>query len=240
MIRNIILALLLFCITIATQAQPKYNKTDSKGLKIGEWKQYYSNGKIRYTGQFKNDIAVDTFKYYSENGVLETIIVHLGKGVSTARMFNDQGKIIAIGSFHNKKKDGLWQYYNNDGLLVTEESFKDSLKDGAWKIYYLDGKISSESYWKNGLLNGSWKEYFENGSLKMSSTYSNNKADGDYSSYYIDGKPMIKGKYSKGKLIGKWTYYLQNGNISKVEVYQNGNLKLTEYYQNGVKVKSEK
>ena len=40
-----------------------------KGLKIGEWKYYYKNGKIEQIGTYlKNEIPDGEWKWYFENG----------------------------------------------------------------------------------------------------------------------------------------------------------------------------
>ncbi len=56
-------------------AQPteRMNTTDAKDLKQGAWSKIWPNGKTRYTGQFKDDVPVGTFKHYNEDGQLTTI-----------------------------------------------------------------------------------------------------------------------------------------------------------------------
>ena len=45
-------AALLFAMTAVAQ---DFNRTDAKGRRQGLWRDYYSNGQLRYKGQFKND-----------------------------------------------------------------------------------------------------------------------------------------------------------------------------------------
>jgi antitoxin component YwqK of YwqJK toxin-antitoxin module len=223
---------------LSISAQIAYNKTDAKGLKTGPWHQYHKNGKIRYTGQFKAGVPVDTFRYYSDKEKITSIVIHKKNGYSAAYIYYDGQLLKAMGGFHNQKKDGLWKYYSLEQVLVTEESFKDSIKDGPWRIFYSDGKLASESYWKMGKMEGCWKEYFENGTLKLNCNYINDQLHGDYQLNYINGNPIQKGKYIFGLKDGQWISYEDNGKISKIETYIKGYLKREEIYTNGVKTKT--
>ena len=235
-----IISLLIFITFpfITISAQTTWNQTDSKGLKTGPWHQFHKNGKVRYTGQFKAGVPVDTFRYYSEEGTLASILIHKKDGFSSAFIYYDNGVLKATGGYHKQMKNGLWKYYTLEKVLITEESFKDSIKDGPWRIYFQDGKLSSESYWKMGKMDGCWKEYFPNGTIKLNCTYINDQLHGDYKSFYLNGKPIQYGKYSFGQKIGQWVSYEENGKTSKVETYVNGQLKKEEIYTNGVKTKT--
>ncbi len=63
--RIIVLSLLtIFSLSILT-AQ---NTVDENGKKQGEWEKKYPNGKIRYKGQFKDDLEVGTFDFFDKRG----------------------------------------------------------------------------------------------------------------------------------------------------------------------------
>jgi hypothetical protein len=42
-------------------AQNDYNKTDNQGRRQGKWIDFHDNGKIRYTGEFKNNEPIGEF-----------------------------------------------------------------------------------------------------------------------------------------------------------------------------------
>ena len=46
------------------------NTVDVKGKKQGQWIKNYKNKKIRYSGQFNEDIPQGIFKYYYKSGEL--------------------------------------------------------------------------------------------------------------------------------------------------------------------------
>ena len=54
---------------------------------------------------------------------------------------------MAMGVYHDQKKDSLWRYYHQDGYLVAEEFYRNAQKNGSSKVYCIDGSILEESNW---------------------------------------------------------------------------------------------
>ena len=48
-----------------------FNQIDISGKRQGDWKKYHNNGKLRYKGQFIDDIPSGIFKYYYDTGELK-------------------------------------------------------------------------------------------------------------------------------------------------------------------------
>ncbi|MCB0756798.1 MAG: toxin-antitoxin system YwqK family antitoxin, partial [Flavobacteriales bacterium] len=52
---------ILFLLAMGSALAQDLNRKDENGLKQGNWKKLYKNGKTRYEGQFKNDKPVGLF-----------------------------------------------------------------------------------------------------------------------------------------------------------------------------------
>ena len=225
----------MYCAFANAQTKPalndSINKLDAKFKKQGIWKKYYSNGKMRYEGQFKDDNPYGQFKYYyEEDGKLKTIsdFYNNGKSTHTTHYFNT-GKIEAKGNYFDNKKDSLWVYYNEAGVKVSEEFYKNNQKNGIWRIFYYDtGTISEETTWKDGVKNGPAKEYYDNGKLKVEKNFLNNLLDGVYHVYDYNGALVGAGKFSKNLKEGLW-----------VTLRPDGTTKVKYNYKAGVLLKME-
>lgn len=213
-----------------------FNQFDANGLKTGQWKKLYGNGKIRYTGQFKNDKPVGIFKYYDENGFLESEITHSTNGHSSSvKMFFNNGKTRATGFYYDQLKDGIWIYYSEiTGKPKLQESYKKGKKHGIWKIYFDNGNAFSEITYQDDLENGPWNEYFENGKKQLEANYKDGKFNGKYTLYNADGKPVTTGNYINGVRHGEWIYCDTNGVIERKEFIRQGWVYKEEFYKNGV------
>jgi len=220
-------------------AQP-YNQTDSQGRKIGKWKKVYSNGKIRYQGQFDKDVPQGVFKYYNTNGQLTSILTYSKDGKSSeCKMYYVKGQLRATGYYYEKKKDSTWLYYSEiKQIVIAEENYRKGVKHGAWRIYFSDGSLASEVFWKNGIKDGKWTEYFRNGKKRLETTYKNDLLDGDYVLYSINNTPLKKGVYINGKQDGIWVTFDDLGHKTKINYFKMGWLYKEEFYANEVLIKT--
>ena len=136
--RNIFLMLLIF-LGQTIIAQP-FNQTDAQGRKIGKWKKVYSNGKIRYQGQFDKNNPQGVFKYYNSNGQLTSVLTYSKDGKSSScKMYYVKGQLRATGYYYNQKKDSTWLYYAEvSQKIIAEENYNKGVKNGAWKIIAME------------------------------------------------------------------------------------------------------
>jgi len=58
-----LLFILFFSMTLIPMALGQ-NRTDARGLRQGKWVGTYSNGDIRYRGQFRSGKPYGTFTYF--------------------------------------------------------------------------------------------------------------------------------------------------------------------------------
>ncbi len=143
--------------------------TDSK--KIGLWKQFFCNGKV------KNELT------YNNN-----------RPSGYAKFYYDNGKISEEGVWENNRWVGSYKYYYENGQISNEFTYNDQGKrEGAQKYYHPNGKVMIEGSWKDGKEAGLLKKYNEDGSLKSEENYADGKMDPATSKFY-DKKdaPIVK------------------------------------------------
>ncbi|MCF8278574.1 MAG: hypothetical protein K9J17_17735 [Flavobacteriales bacterium] len=222
---------LVLVVSSAALAQ-ELNQTDANGKKQGNWKKTYSNGKVRYEGQFKDDEPFGLFKYYYDNGSLQATNNHIGDGKVANHAYHKNGKIKAKGIFHDQLKDSLWQYFNENEQLVLEENYIMDTLHGSQKTYYENQQLGEETHFNHGEKHGPWNKFFDNGKPWVVATYDDGNLHGDFVMYNDDGKRKFQGKYEHGIRNGVWLIFNENGSVKTQDVYRDGVMK-SQKYENG-------
>ncbi|OCK42751.1 hypothetical protein BA195_07515 [Tenacibaculum soleae] len=201
--------------TISIQAQ-KLNQFDSNGKRTGVWKKFYDNGKIRYSGTFKNGKEIGVFKFYKITSSSQpTIIKEYAKDTATVKFFDAQGRLKSTGKMLAKNREGKWIYYFTNGKLFSEEKYKEGKLDGVVKNYYPNGNITQQTSYKNGKKEGVSKTFTDSGVLIEEVFYANGKLEGEGKYYDLKGGIKEKGMYKAGKRIGKWEFYMDGEIVTK-------------------------
>ncbi len=206
---------------MAVHAQ-SLNRTDEKGLKQGVWQKNYSNGVLRYKGQFRDGKAYGEFRYFYPTGALKSILKYKNGGEDAeVHSFHLNGKPMADGKFVHRKKDSVWNYYSDvDGKRVASESYHRGVKEGISVIYYPEsGRIFEITTYHLGYKWGPWKKYFPNGKLSQEGVYVNDTLNGNFQVFFLNGKLQMKGSYEKGLQNGKWMFYDSTGSLQRKHVF---------------------
>lgn len=197
------------------------NVTDANGLKQGTWVKKDANGKVKYRGQFKDDIPVGKFKYYNEQGIIVTIMEFISVDTALATHYHNNSQKSAYGYYVNKQKQGVWRFYDTKGIILSEEHYQNGKKHGSYIVYNLDGSLSRETTFVNGVEHGYRKTYNGSGKLLTEGNYKDGVMDG-VQKIYKNGVLNIVGAYKHAVRDGEWKYYDESGNLIKTEVYQLG------------------
>ena len=108
----------------------KINRKDTKGLKQGTWKNFYSNDKIKTESNYINDTLNGYYKEFDEKGNLVKIFRYRG---------GNKQKIDSVKSSNvNIKED----YYEN-GRIKFRVAYIDSVPVGMHKSYAIDGTVTT-------------------------------------------------------------------------------------------------
>lgn len=118
-------------------------KKDGSFLKDGYFKQWFENGQLSISGNYKDN---------KENG----------KWTS----FYNTGKIEEEGSYENGQKAGIWKQFAENGQVLRELTFKAGELNGLQKWWFSGGQKHREATYENDKLNGTQITWNEDGSIK--------------------------------------------------------------------------
>ena len=214
------LATLLLAVTVTAQ---DFNRTDSKGRRQGAWRDFYSNGQLRYEGQFKNDKCKGTFRYYDEQGNLKATNEFDKSGTKCLnKTYAPNGRVIATGYYVNQKKEGEWRYFDkNSGQLLLSEDNKNGKVHGWSRLYNPNnGKLAEETQYVEGQPEGQCHKYSDTGVLQMECRYHQGQLDGPCKTYYPNTALKEEGQYTAGKKSGEWKTYNEDGDLLLTEMFE--------------------
>ena len=218
--QKMFLFLVVFSMPIFVSGQT-INQVDDQGRKQGYWEKKGENGKVKYKGQFENDVPIGEFTYYDEKGVLASKMEFISSDSARATHFHSNGTKSGEGLYVNKKKEGKWQLYDSKGVLASEQVYHEGLKHGEQVIYNLDGSISRQTYFVNDVENGYRKTYDSQGVLLTEGEIKDGNMEG-MQIWYRNGIINIKGAYKHAVPDGEWVYYDADGKPYRTENYELG------------------
>ncbi|WP_139958110.1 toxin-antitoxin system YwqK family antitoxin [Flavicella sediminum] len=206
------LVLLFFMTSASLLAQTEINSFDANGNRTGKWEKKYTNGRVRYTGQFIQGKEVGVFYFFSEfNERHPYLIKEFKAGTNEAKVqfFSKEGILESEGTMLGKNKEGKWLFYARDGVsVILEENYLYGKLHGICNIFYKDGTLTEVSYYKNGVLHGTSKRYTDEGKLITEIPYTDGKINGKV--FYYDNAGVIRetGHYDMDKRVGVWEFYV--------------------------------
>jgi antitoxin component YwqK of YwqJK toxin-antitoxin module len=228
MIHIRIIAGILFTFTALfgyCQISDMSNQVDEKGRKQGFWRQMDEQGRIRYEGQFKDDVPYGEFKYFYDDGNLKALSVISDQGArSYTKTYHRNGRLMSEGLYVDQLKDSVWKYLDARGNLLTTETYEAGLKHGESKTYEPDGRVSEIVNYVNDEKDGTWKQFFRNGNLKLHAHYKKGLLHGEAQYYFLNGNVSSNGAYNNGVKDGEWNYYDEKGAPTRTETWKDGRM----------------
>jgi len=199
------------------------NQTDIAGKKQGVWVEKYRNGNRKTQINYVDGKPLgDYYRFHERTGGLSAHLYFSDYNDASAILYDEEGSIIAMGYYHNQKKDSIWQYLKNDTIVVSQEIYKNGVKDGKQTTYYDYGFPAEEIMYVNGVREGTWKRYYETMQPVFETTYHNDKLEGKYTKYDVDGNTIMSGNYKNGLPVGEWTVYDEDTKKFKKVKYVDG------------------
>lgn len=119
--------------------------------KMGLWKSYYNNGKIKNEITFVNGRANGYSKFYYKSGILseEGNWVN-NKWNGNYKFYFENGQISYDWKYVNGKREGEQKYYHDNGNPMYEGNWKDGQENGELKVYNKDGQLIGVKVFKPG------------------------------------------------------------------------------------------
>jgi antitoxin component YwqK of YwqJK toxin-antitoxin module len=227
-------------------SRERINRTDNKGLKQGDWKEFYPGGSIKSEKTYKDDQIHGYYKEYDtrgklvltmlyENGAIVKSKVEDEPDIEIVTKHDDSGKLIYSGPYRNKIPVGIHReygkdgkvsnsfIYNDNGLMISEGIVDDAgNRNGKWKDLYSNGKVLNEGQYSDNRRSGSWKFYNTAGKIEQTGSYNNGRPDGLWTWYYENGSVLREEEYFQGQRDGLSTEYSATGEIIAQGQYSDG------------------
>jgi uncharacterized protein len=227
-------------------SREKINRTDSKGLKQGGWKDFYPNGNIKSEKSYKDDLLNGYYKEYDNRGKLVLTMLYDNGSIVKNKVEDEpdieivnkhdpDGKLIYSGPYRNKVPVGIHRdygkdgkvtnayVYNDNGLLISEGIVDEAgNRNGKWKDLYPDGKVQAEGQFSDNRRTGVWKFYSVAGKVEQTGSYNNGRPDGLWKWYYENNSLLREEEYFQGKRDGSFTEYSITGDIITQGQYSDG------------------
>lgn len=213
-----------------------YNPKDS----TAHYKSYYQNGVLSEEGTNKNSVENGSFVAYYPGGVKRYEVVYLnGERNSKSIEYYKDGLPTSEATYVNGKLQGKLKHFHPNGMVLSEMEYSDGIENGIYKNYHLNGQLSVTGQIEKEKSTGEWIYYHENGKVSSKSTFKDNLRDGLYISFYNDGTKYSEGNYLKNEPVGTHKYYDKDGKLFLEEDYENNLLKSYKYYDKQGKVLHE-
>ncbi|MCX6325580.1 MAG: hypothetical protein NT144_02850 [Bacteroidia bacterium] len=203
-------------------SRERINRLDNKGLKQGEWREFYPNGEIKSEKTFKDDLLHGYYKEYDsrgnlvltmlyDNGSIVKSRVEDGPDIEETNRYDQDGKLIYRGYYRNKVPVSIHREYGKDGKVTNALIYNDN-----------GLKISEGIVDEAGNRNGKWKDFFSNGKVQDEGQFTDNRRSGSWKFYNISEKIEQTGSYNNGRPDGLWKWYYENGTLLREEEYFQG------------------
>jgi antitoxin component YwqK of YwqJK toxin-antitoxin module len=168
------------------------------------------NGKLIYSGPYRNKIPVGVHREYGIDGK-----------VADAYIYNDNGLLLSEGIVDEAgNRNGKWKDLYSNGKVQAEGQFTDNRRTGQWKFYNISEKVEQTGSYNNGRPDGLWNWYYDNGTLRKEEEYFQGQRDGRSTEYSETGDIIAQGQYSDGEKNGLWKY--KTGELTEEGKYITG------------------
>ena len=215
--------LTVFILIIISLTASGQNAFDGNGKRTGPWEGVYSDGTLRYKGEFKSGRPVGLMKRYDEAGNLTiTMDYYPQTDRCFAEVYSKNGRVVAKGIYESQEKDSTWIYLGSDGNIRMVENYEMGTLNGPVEYYYPSGNLSQRLHYRSGKKDGPWIKFFENGDTMTVASYTMGMLHGEFFSYYPGGEISISGKYHNDLKDGNWSYLSEEGELVSVIRYDRG------------------
>jgi len=194
---------------------------DSLGRRIGPWKLFYLDGKIRSEGSYDEGERTGPWVYYYETGKQQQKGSYIGDLPTGQWLWYFSSGAVHRDEYYRKgKEDGHAIEYDSIGNIIKEGDYVDGLKTGPWKLKVNDH--SEEGEYQDGEFNGVWIWKYDNDQKAFQGEYQQGIPVGKHKYWYKSGQNQMTGGYEAGELSGKWEYYNEMGLLELYIDYKEG------------------
>lgn len=125
-------------------------------------------------------------------------------------------------------------FYPEKRALTHRATYADKrhkILNGPYKEWYDNGKPWMEGTYKNDQREGEWLVYtFDHGTVQERGNYVQDKREGQWVWLDTTGRVVIEMNYVAGKLHGEWKMFNDQGELSKMRVFENGEMTSEQFF----------
>ncbi len=220
--KKTLILLVLSCLSFNAFTQSQ-NQFDTNKERHGLWIKYYTNGNIRYQGEFEHGKEIGVFKFYHAAAPKNPIIVkefnsHDSKAM--VKFYTKKGVLESEGTTQGKTRIGKWVYYHRDGeTIMQEENYLNGKLEGDYKTYFSDKNPTVIAIYKNGVLHGKFKQFSIKGHVYQDLTYVDGKLQGEAIFYdRKTGDIKEKGQFLNDERVGIWEFSIDGEMVKGQEI----------------------
>ena len=227
-------------------SRTRINRTDNKGLKQGDWIDFYPNGAKKSEKTYKDDLMHGYYKEYDKGGKLVLTMLYENGSIVKSNVedepdieiitrYDQDGKLTYSGPYRNKVPVGIHREYGKDGKVTNAFRYNDvglllsegivdeaGNSNGKWKDFYPDGKVQAEGQVTDNRRSGMWKFYSLSEKVEQTGSFNNGRPDGLWKWYYDNGALLREEEYFQGLRDGSCTEYSVSGDIIAQGLYSDG------------------
>jgi antitoxin component YwqK of YwqJK toxin-antitoxin module len=194
---------------------------DSLGRRIGMWKLFYPDGKLRSEGEYVKGLKEGPWSYFFEDGSVEQKGVYK-EDVPTGKWqwFFAGNKLHREEYYRRGKEDGHAVEYDELGNVINEGDYSNGAKSGAWILTVNDHK--EEGLYLDGERDGVWTWTYGNGKKSFQGEFQAGVAVGKHKYWYESGQVYMAGSYEAGEMSGRWDYFDELGTLFLFIDYEAG------------------
>ena len=194
---------------------------DSLGRRVGDWKLFYPDGKLRAQGKYVVGLREGNWTYFFTNGKTEqTGAYKMDWPHGNWKWFYANGQLHREETYRNGKEDGSSVEYDTLGVIRNEGEFTAGARNGKWKLTVNDH--TEEGQYLDGERDGLWVWYYGNGKRMFEGNYQSGIPIDRHKYWYENGQVEMTGKYEAGEMEGRWDFFDKNGFPSMQLDYKEG------------------
>lgn len=196
----------------------------------GEYIVYFPNGGISMQGTKLANKNIGQWKYFNEEGKLETEKFYFNADSVLVNYFYPSGG--------KKKQELLWlehpvgesfTYYETGEIESKKVFSKYGRQIDSELKYYKSGKLMEEIPCCGTFKTGTYKKWFKNGKLAETYNLVESYNRGKYESWHENGILKTKGQYDTlGYSVGKWYTYNEKGKLVSVRDFDKEIIQIPE------------
>ena len=214
--------------------QNKLYLADSYTPYSGELKDYHSNGMIKTSGNIYKGVKVGDWKEFYENGSIKIQKSYFGNK-SIVTYFDQNQLVLSTGYEDSDKKDGKWVHFNSSGQESHYSFYSKGLLDSTINLIEQIIKIDSTALIDSFTLADSLDSIDSTVLIEQIIEINEEVKDGEYVTNYDSGRYLVE-NYKNGVLHGSHIVYHENGFKSIDRLFVDGDLERKTYQYNDLGV----